>query len=348
MNSTSSTGANKKTSSTTSASGNSSTTSASNTSSNTKSSSTTSNSKTSKTSGSTTSSTSTTSSSSSSSTSSSSSSGQLGLATLTLRGTILTIAWADAAADVTVNLNLYVAYKGGKLEWASRGSGGFRTKSDEKTIRMEGTFLVASCHEDSSGPYAEVRLDLGGYIIFNSVTKLFGPTELTITFAGAEKIVESSRSLLDITLISSFKLSKLLDDPAFKGALTEVSERAESDAHDQRLAVMNKMSEEVEEIKTELEELKTKLEEVVTKSKKATEDMKNELESISHKSTERFQREMKTLVDAVAAMAMKAVYAQIHELQLKVLSVQQQEVYEQHWPPPPYAATQAAPVPPVP
>jgi hypothetical protein len=38
---------------------------------------------------------------------------------------------------------------------------------------------------------------------------------------------------------------------------------------------------------------------------------------------------------------MKAVYAQIRELELKVLTVEQQEAYEAHWPAPPPYKTQS-------
>ncbi|KAJ7790870.1 hypothetical protein B0H14DRAFT_2937696, partial [Mycena olivaceomarginata] len=242
------------------------------------------------------------------------SSGQdLSQCTLTLRGTILTIEWTGGS-PVTVNLNQYVAYIGGGLRWVSRGTGGFRTHARRR----------------------KVRLDLNHHIIFDSATGFYRPDELEFTLAGAETIVESSRSLLDITLISTFNLSKLLREPAFNKAITEVAERAESDAHDQRLAAMNEMTEEVEEIKKEVEDLQKRLESVATRSQKATEDMKTQLESISKESTQRFEREMTTLVNALAKEAMKAVYAQIRELQ--VLTVEQQTAYESHWPPPPYKA----------
>ncbi|KAJ7827843.1 hypothetical protein B0H14DRAFT_3144384 [Mycena olivaceomarginata] len=264
------------------------------------------------------------------------SSGQdLSQCTLTLRGTILTIEWTGGS-PVTVNLNQYVAYIGGGLRWVSRGTGGFRTTCEEKSIQLDGTFLVASCREGDSGDYQKVRLDLNHHIIFDSATGFYRPDELEFTLAGAETIVESSRSLLDITLISTFNLSKLLREPAFNKAITEVAERAESDAHDQRLAAMNEMTEEVEEIKKEVEDLQKRLESVATRSQKATEDMKTQLESISKESTQRFEREMTTLVNALAKEAMKAVYAQIRELQ--VLTVEQQTAYESHWPPPPYKA----------
>ncbi|KAJ7321284.1 hypothetical protein DFH08DRAFT_1085920 [Mycena albidolilacea] len=264
------------------------------------------------------------------------SSGQdLSQCTLTLRETILTIEWTGGS-PVIVNLNQYVAYIGGQLRWVSRGTGGFRTTCQEKSIQLDGTVLVASCREGDSGDYQKVRLDLTPHIIFDSTTNFYRPDELEFTLAGAETIVESSRSLMDITLISTFNLSKLLREPAFNRAITEVAERAESDAHDQRLAAMNGMTEEVEEIKKEVEDLQKRLESVATRSQKATEDMKTQLESISKESTQRFEREMTTLVNALAKEAMKAVYAQIRELQ--VLTVEQQTAYESHWPPPPYKA----------
>ncbi|KAF7377918.1 hypothetical protein MSAN_00215600 [Mycena sanguinolenta] len=259
--------------------------------------------------------------------------GQLSQCTLVLRETILTIDGGDRG---TINLNQYVAYIGGKLLWVSRGTGGFRSASKEKSIVLEGTVLVAWCREGNSGNYQKAELDLNGYIILDSKTNVFRPTEVEFTLAGAEKIVDSSRSLMDITLISSFNLSKLLRDPAFYHAITDVAERAESDAHDQRLAVVSEMTEEVEEIKKEVEELRQKLESVATRSQDATEKMKTQLESISKESTQRFEREMTTLINAVAKEAMRAVYTQIRELELKVLTVEQQKVYEAHWPPPPY------------
>ncbi|KAJ7022354.1 hypothetical protein C8F04DRAFT_1194563 [Mycena alexandri] len=243
---------------------------------------------------------------------------------------------------VTVNLNLYVAYTDGELHWVSRGAGGFRSTSAEKSIRLEeGAVLVASCREGSSGSYQDVQLDLNDYFTFNSGTNVFEPIELEFTLEGAEEIVESSRSLMDITLISSFNLSKLLNEPVLHKAITDVAERAESDAQDQRSAVMSQMNEEVEAINEEMKELKEKLEKVANRSRKATEEVNEKLETISKESSQRFEREMTTLINAVAKMAMKAVYAQIRELELKVLSVKQQEVYEAHWPPPPYKAAAA-------
>ncbi|KAJ7241973.1 hypothetical protein C8J57DRAFT_1244221 [Mycena rebaudengoi] len=260
---------------------------------------------------------------------------KLSQCTLTLRETILTIEWTGGP-HVTVNLNQYVAYIGGELRWVSRGTGGFRSTCQGKSILLEGTVLVASCREGDSGDYQKVRLDLNDYIVFDSETNAFRPHELEFTLTGAEKIVDSSRSLVDITLISSINLSKLLRDPGFYKAIKDVAERAENDAHDQRLAVMSKMNEEVEEIKKEVDELKKRLDSVVSRSQEATEEMTTQLESISEKSTQRFEREMTTLINAVAKEAMKAVYAQIRELELKVLTVEQQKAYQDYWSPPPY------------
>ncbi|KAJ7260453.1 hypothetical protein B0H12DRAFT_1217928 [Mycena haematopus] len=268
----------------------------------------------------------------SASTKTTTSSRQLSQCTLTLRETILTI---ESDGDhVTVNLNLYVAYIGGQLRWVPRGTGGFRNTCQEKSIKLEGTVLVALCREGHSGDYQQVQLDLSDRIIFDSETKAFRPDELEFTLTGAEKIIDSSRSLMDITLISSFNLAKLLREPAFHKAITDVAERAENDAHDQRLAVVSQMNEKVEEIKEEVDELKKRLERVVGKSEQATEEMKNQLESISKESAQRFEREMTTLINAVAKEAMNAVYAQIREL--TVLTVEQQKAYEVNWPPPPY------------
>ncbi|KAF7328737.1 High osmolarity signaling protein SHO1 [Mycena venus] len=273
---------------------------------------------------------------------------QLSNCTLTLRETILTIGWTGAVHDVTVNLNLYVAYIGGELRWVSRGTGGFRNTCQEKSILLEGAVLVASGREGHSGNFKQVRLDLNSYITLNSATGLFEPKELEVSLTGAEKILDSSRSLLDISLISSFNLSKLLRDPAFHKTITDVAERAENDAHDHRLAVMSQMNEEVEEIKKEVNGLQKKLESgvsnkegnefqkrlesIVNRFQKATEEMKTQLESISQESAQRLEREMTILIDAVTKMAMKTVYAQIRELELKVLTVQQQEAYEVQWP----------------
>ncbi|KAF8125543.1 hypothetical protein K438DRAFT_2002027 [Mycena galopus ATCC 62051] len=129
---------------------------------------------------------------------------KLSKCTLALQGTILTIGgWTGAAKDVTVNLNQYVAYIGDKLQWVSRGTGGFRSRSEEKSIRLEeGAILVASCREGDSGNYRLVRLDLNGCITYNSVTNVFQPNELGFNLVGAEKIVDSSRSLMHVTLIS--------------------------------------------------------------------------------------------------------------------------------------------------
>ncbi|KAJ7925114.1 hypothetical protein B0H13DRAFT_2314902 [Mycena leptocephala] len=265
---------------------------------------------------------------------------QLSQCTLTLRETILTIKWTDGAG-VTVNLNQYVRYIGGELQWVPRGTGGFRSACQEKSILLEGTILVASCREVDSASYKQVRLDLNAYITFNSTSNVFEPLELEFSLMGAEKIVDSSRSLLDVTLISSFNLSKLLRDPTFYKAITDVSERAENDAHDRRLAVMSQMNEEVTEINKEVNELRERLEEVVNKSQRATEEMKTQLEAISKESAQRFEREMTMLIEAVAKMTMKAVYAQIRELELKVLTVEQQEAYEAHWPAPPPYKTQS-------
>ncbi|KAJ7020519.1 hypothetical protein C8F04DRAFT_1196560 [Mycena alexandri] len=109
--------------------------------------------------------------------------------TLALRGTILTIRWTGGtgtAKAVTVNLNLYVAYTDGGLHWVSRGAGGFRSTSEEKSIRLgEGAVLVASCREGSSGSYQDVQLDLNAvakmaikaptvYLPFTDLSKLNG------------------------------------------------------------------------------------------------------------------------------------------------------------------------------
>ncbi|KAJ7718466.1 hypothetical protein B0H16DRAFT_1700691 [Mycena metata] len=260
--------------------------------------------------------------------------------TLTLQGTILTIRWSGNAQDV--NLNLYVAYMNGRLTWTARGSGGFRSVSEEKTIRLKDTTLIASCREGKSAAYEETRLDLNNYFTFDSATNVFVPNELAFTLVGGEKIIDSSRSLVDITLISQFNLAKLLREPAFYKAITDVAERAESDAEDRRSAVMNSMSDEVEEINKEMKELTERLEKVATKAQKATKEVNEKLEAISRESTKRFEREMTTLIVAVEAMAMKAFYAQIYELQLKFLSVEQQSAYATHWPPP-YEATSATP-----
>ncbi|KAJ7749193.1 hypothetical protein B0H16DRAFT_1847403 [Mycena metata] len=205
------------------------------------------------------------------------------------------------------------------------------------TIQIEGTTLFALC-SDNSANYQDVELDLNFCFTFNSVSNLFESIELEFKLEDADGIVDSSRSVVDVTLISSFKLSKLLREPAFYKAITDVAERAESDAQDQRSAIMSQMNEEIQAINEEMKELKEKLEKVANRSRKATEEVNEKLESISKKSSERFERETTTLINAVAKMAMKAVYAQIRELELKVLSVEQQTAYGVNWPPPPYKA----------
>ncbi|KAJ6488760.1 hypothetical protein C8R45DRAFT_929468 [Mycena sanguinolenta] len=232
-----------------------------------------------------------------------------------LRETILTIAFNGTRVG-TVNLNL----------------------CKEKSIEVDGTLLVAWCRERESEAYQRVVLDLNSYIIFDSETNVIQTQELDFMLAGADKLVDSSRTMMDITLIFSFNLSKLLSEPGFRTAITEVAERAESDAHDQRLAAMSEMNEQVEEIKKEVEELREKLESVATKSQKASETMKEQLDSMNKESSLRFEREMTMLINAVAKEAMKAVYAQIREFNLQVLTVEQQKAYEVHWAPPPYMA----------
>ncbi|KAJ6556016.1 hypothetical protein B0H19DRAFT_1376934 [Mycena capillaripes] len=261
---------------------------------------------------------------------------QLSQCALTLRETILTIEWTDGAArEVSVNLNQYVAYTSGVLRWVSRGQGGFRSTCQEKSIRLDGTDLIASCREAHSGNYQPVRLSLNGCITFNPLTNLFEPSELeaTSSIPGAKEIVASSTSLLDVTLISSFNLAKFLGDPGFQKVMTGVAERAENDAQDRRLAVMSQMNEEVEEINKEVNDLQKRLESVASRAQKATKDMKTQLDAISSESAQRFEREMTTLINSVAKMTMNAIYAQIREL--TVLSVDQQTAYETNWPLPP-------------
>ncbi|KAJ7644689.1 hypothetical protein FB45DRAFT_298757 [Roridomyces roridus] len=291
-----------------------------------------------------TSSSSTTTSSSSSSHSSSSttsaSGGFLSQAKLTLRrDTLLDITWSNAAHDVTINLNQYVAFTGNKLVWSVRDAGGFRSAC--KGIVLDGTFLVAYAREDADGSQ-ESRLDLGGYIIFNPLTKVFEPAGLGFSQDGAEKIVASSRSLLDVTLISSFNIAKLLRDPAFAHAIKDVAERAETNAQNQREEAMREMSEEVEGIKNEANQLRDRLDKLASRADTAMSEMKSHIEEISRESSSRFEQEMTTLINSVAAMTLKAVYAQIRELDLKILNVDQQTAYETHWAPPPYQPTGTA------
>jgi len=181
---------------------------------------------------------------------------------LVLRQSTLIITLRSSDTEPTeIDLDEHVGNLEGELVW---GSGGFSETSDR--LRLDGTFLLASCAVSGSAKVVAARLNLDDHIVYMAARRRFEPVP-----ADPELVqLMASPDWMNFTVITRPDMAAFLRNPAFQNAISGVARRAVDEVMAQiREEMMRAVEEAVKKVSQESEQfVESEMEALIKKATK--------------------------------------------------------------------------------